>query len=307
MAGGFDAGTFCADSFWDETRRYGVTVVSYSWTMLRDIVEAPPHPGERHHGIRAFIGSGMPAGLWHRVTERIAPAKVVEFYASATTDAMLVNTRGVKVGCKGTPLPGGPELRIVAVDEATHRVALLADGSARQCRPREIGMLLARVDPRAAEAPGRLRGLFAPDDGWLSTGDLFYQDEDGDFWLAGSADSLVTTAHGTVAGSAVEAALGCLDAVDLSATYAVPGPDGHDLAVTALTLRPGHSLDDDHLSAALEELPPDRRPHVVHVVDHIPVSTWHRPLTDALAMKGRPAPGQAVYEFDPVTGGYRAG
>ena len=47
--------------------------------------------------------------------------------------------------------------------------------------------------------------------------------------------------------------------------------------------------------------------HVVHVVDHIPVSTWHRPLTDALAAKGRPSPGNGVYEFDPITGGYRAG
>jgi len=52
--------------------RYGVTVVSYTWTQLRDLVEAPPHPGEQHHTIRTFIGSGMPVGLWHRVIERFA-------------------------------------------------------------------------------------------------------------------------------------------------------------------------------------------------------------------------------------------
>jgi putative long chain acyl-CoA synthase len=201
MAARFDARTFRADtfrsgsswtdasrtnSFWDEARRYRASVVSCSVAMLREIVEAPPHPGERHHGIRVFIGSGMPAGLWHRVAERIAPAKVVELYVSATADAMLVNSHGVKVGCKGTPLPGGPELRIAGVDEATRQVALLADGSARQCRAGEIGMLLARADPHTSP---QLRGLFAPDDAWLSTHDLFYQDEDGDFWLAGSAES----------------------------------------------------------------------------------------------------------------------
>lgn len=68
--------------------------------------------------------------------------------------------------------------------------------------------------------------------------------EDGDYGLAGSADTLVTTVNGIVAGSAVEDALGALDAIDLSVTYAVPGPDGNDLAATAVTLRPGHSLDD---------------------------------------------------------------
>jgi hypothetical protein len=90
--------------------------------------------------------------------------------------------------------------------------------------------------------------------------------EDGDYGLAGSADTLVTTVNGIVAGSAVEDALGALDAIDLSVTYAVPGPDGNDLAATAVTLRPGHSLDD---------------------------------------AQGRPAPGHGVFEFDPVTGGYR--
>jgi putative long chain acyl-CoA synthase len=249
----------------------------------------------------------MPTGLWHRVIERIAPAKVVEFYASTRTDAILVNTGSAKVGCKGTALPGGPELRIVRVDETTHRVALLADGSAESCRPREIGILLARVEPGTSRASRQLRGLFAPDDAWLSTGDLFYQDEDGDYWLAGSVDTLVTTVNGIVAGSAVEDALGALDAIDLSVTYAVPGPDGNDLAATAITLRPGHSLDDDQLSQALGELPPDRRPHVVHIVDRIPLSTWHRPLTGALEAQGRPAPSHGVFEFDPVTGGYRTG
>jgi putative long chain acyl-CoA synthase len=299
------ASRFDPDTFWNETRRYGVTVVSYTWTQLRDLVEAPPHPGEQHHAIRTFIGSGMPVGLWHRVIERFAPARVVEYYASAQTDAILVNMPGAKVGCVGTPLPGSPELRIARIDEKTRRLALRADGSAEECRPREIGMLLSRVEPGMSQPSRPLRGLFAPGDAWLLTGDLFYRDEDGDFWLAGSADSLVTTAHGVVGGSAVEDALGFLDAIDMSVTYAVPGADGDDLAVTAITLRSGRLLDAEDLSAALGQLPPDRRPHVVHVVERIPTSTAHRPLPSAFAEGGRPAPGPGVYQLDPLSGEYR--
>jgi len=298
------ASRFDPDTFWNEARRYGVTVVSYTWTQLRDLVEAPPHPGEQHHTIRTFIGSGMPVGLWHRVIERFAPARVVEYYASGQTDAILVNMPGAKVGCMGTPLPGSPELRIARIDEKTRRLALRADGSAQQCRPREIGMMLSRVEPGMSPAARPHRGLFAPGDAWVATGDLFYRDEDGDFWLAGGADSLVTTAHGVVGGSAVEDALGILDAIDVSVTYAVPGADG-DVAVTAVTLRVGRLLEADDLSAALGQLPPDRRPHFVHVVERIPTSTSHRPLPSAFAAGGRPAPGPGVYMLLPLSGEYQ--
>ena len=37
MASQFDPATF-----WDEVRRYGVTVTSYTWTLLHDLVAAPP-------------------------------------------------------------------------------------------------------------------------------------------------------------------------------------------------------------------------------------------------------------------------
>jgi putative long chain acyl-CoA synthase len=73
---------FDPETFWEETRRYGVTVASYTWTLLHDLVQAPPLPGERHHPLRLFIGSGMPRGLWRRVQQRFRPARVLEFYAS---------------------------------------------------------------------------------------------------------------------------------------------------------------------------------------------------------------------------------
>jgi putative long chain acyl-CoA synthase len=300
------ASRFDPDTFWDEARRYGVTVVSYTWTSLRDVVEAPTHPGEHHHTIRTFIGSGMPAGLWHRVTERFAPARVVEYYASSQTDAILVNMPGTKVGCKGTPLPGSPELRIARIDESTRQLALRADGSAQKCRPREIGMLLSRVETGMSQTARPQRGLFSPGDAWLVTGDLFFRDEDGDYWLAGSADSNVSTPQGIVGGSAVEDALGLLDAIDVSVTYAVPARDDDgDLAVTAVTLRTGRLLHAADLSVALGQLSPDRRPQVVHVVEHIPTSTSHRPLADYFVEDGRPTPGAGVYELDPLTGDYQ--
>ena len=111
MARDFDPATF-----WDEVRRYGVTVGTYTWTMLRDLVEAPTNPNERHHPVRLFMGSGMPKGLWTRVVDRFAPAGIVEFYASTQGEVVLANVSGQKVGAMGRPLPGSARVRIAALD-----------------------------------------------------------------------------------------------------------------------------------------------------------------------------------------------
>jgi putative long chain acyl-CoA synthase len=72
------------DTFVQEVRRYGVTVVTYTWAMLREVVDDPEFALHGNHPVRLFIGSGMPTGLWRQVTERFAPAHIVEFFT--TTD-----------------------------------------------------------------------------------------------------------------------------------------------------------------------------------------------------------------------------
>ena len=125
-------------------RRYGITVASYTWTMLREIAAAPEHAAEHHHPVRLFIGAGMPRGLWRRVARRFYPARVLEFYASTEGEAILVNLSGEKPGCKGRPLPGSAEVRLAAYDVAEGRLRERADGFAVECRPGEVGMLLTR-------------------------------------------------------------------------------------------------------------------------------------------------------------------
>ncbi len=241
--------------FWDEVRRYGVTVASYTWTLLHDLVEAPPQAGERHHPVRLFIGSGMPRGLWRRVQRRFHPARVLEFYASTETGAILVNVCDAKPGAMGRPLPGSPEVRLAAYDIDAGQLVLGHDGFVRRCGTDEVGMLLARA--RASESAGTLalRGVFARDDAWLATGDLFRRDADGDYWRLDSVRDVIRTAAGPVFTAPIRDALGTLPAVDLAVAYAVAGRGGHELAVAAVTVRHGHRLDARSLSAALRSLP----------------------------------------------------
>jgi putative long chain acyl-CoA synthase len=279
--------------FWEEVRRYGVTVASYTWTLLHDLVEAPPQSGERHHPLRLFIGSGMPSGLWRRVQRRFHPARVLEFYASTETGAILVNVSDAKPGSLGRPLPGSPEVRLAAYDIDAGQLVLRPDGFVQECDDDEVGMLLVRARTRDAVSVLSLRGVFARDDSWLATGDLFRRDADGDYWRLDSIRDVIRTAAGPVFAGPIRDALGTLPAVDLAVAYGVRAGRGeHELAVAAVTVRHGHELDAHSLSAALRALPAFERPAVVQVVDSIPVTTWYRPATGPLRAAGIPEPGK---------------
>ena len=284
------ASQFDPATFWEEVRRYGVTVASYTWTLLHDLVEAPPQPGERHHPVRLFIGSGMPRGLWRRVQRRFSPARVLEFYASTETGAVLVNLRDAKAGAMGRPLPGSSEVRLAAYDADAEKLILGAGGFVRRAKTDEVGILVAKTRPvETTSTP--MRGVFTRDDAWLSTGDLFRRDADGDHWRLDGVRDVIHTREGAVFSAPIRDALGDLPAVDLAVSYGVR-PDGAQdaLAVAAVTLRRGHELDAASLAAAVDALPPAQRPTVVRVVDEIPVTTWFRPLTGPLRAAGVPVP-----------------
>ncbi|UTI63543.1 AMP-binding protein [Paraconexibacter antarcticus] len=295
-------------TFWDEVRRYGVTIVTYTWTMLRDLVEAPPHPGERHHPVRLFVGSGMPPALWRRTLDRFGPAGVVEFYTSSVGDAVLVNLGTKKIGAMGRRLPGSARVRIAAYDPDAGRLETGKDGFAIVCDRDEVGMLLCEADADdPAGSDSALRGVFKRDDAWLATGDLFRRDVDGDYWLVDPVGSLIHTSRGAVPSAPIRDALGRLDAVDLAVCYGVPGPGGKAVAVAAVTLREGQELTAAKVTEALSRLEPRRRPSLVRVVAELPVTTWFRPLSGQLRAEGIPTVGQdlPVWVFDEERAAYR--
>jgi putative long chain acyl-CoA synthase len=294
MARRFDPATF-----WEEVRRYGVTVASYTWTMLDELVDAAPQPGERHHPVRLFMGSGMPRNLWRRVQQRFEPARVLEFYASTETGAILVNLGTAKPGAMGRRLPGSPEVRLGAYDADNDQLLLGAGGFVRRCGPGEPGVLLARSREIDTIATTPLRGVFAKDDSWLSTGDIFRQDDDGDYWRLDGASDVIRTAHGAVYTSPIRDALGDLAAVDLAVAYGLRLGEGRpQLAVAAVTVRDDRALDARTLTMALGTLTRDERPAIVHVVDELPVTTWFRPITGPLRDGGLPPAGDRAFYLD---------
>ncbi len=295
---------FHPETFWDEVRRYGATIVSYTWTSLHEVINSPPNRLEKHSPVRLLIGSGMPVSLWRRAQERFAPARVVEFYASTEGEAVLVNVDGRNIGSKGRPLPGGARLRLVACDPFSGRLEEGADGFARLAHEGEIGMLVVNVTT-GNNQPGVLRSLFARGDAWLPTGDLFRR-MDGEYWMVGTPRQILPGNAGPIASQPVEDAIGKLDAVDLVSAF--PAQDGHEKRlIAAVTEVAGRTLLASDLDDALADLPVEARPHCVFLTDHIPVTSWYRMNPGALKIQSvqEAGKGRKVFLIDSAGNNYR--
>ncbi len=293
-----------SERFVQEIRQYGVTVVSYTWAMLREVIDDPSFALTGNHPVRLFIGSGMPTGLWKRVIDVFAPAHVVEFFATTDGQAVLANVSGAKIGSKGRPVPGGGDVELAAYDPDDDLIMEDDRGFVRRADTNEVGVLLAHprgpIDPTASVK----RGVFAAADTWVSTEYLFRRDQDGDYWLVDNRGVVIRTGRGPVYATPIDDAVGSIDAVDLSVTYAVE-TGGQQVAVTALALRPGGSVAAGDLSEALSDLPVGTSPDIVHVVQDMTLSASYRPLLSPMRVDGIPKASRNAWYLDADTNKYK--
>lgn len=267
-------------TFWDEVRRYGVTVVSYTWSQMLPLVDAPPHPAERDHSIRLFLGSGMPRGLWRRIQERFAPAGVLEFWGSAERGAILANVSGVKVGSVGRPLPGAASVKLGRFDLTTRELVRGDDGLVVPAAAGELGLMLTQ-DRVGLFAEAAVTDVFATGDTWQPTASLFRRDADGDHWLEGMIHEIIDTAAGPVLPAPVAAVFEELPNATSAAAYPRPGKRGKDVVCVAVSVQRG--LGPAAVTSAAWRLAEHERPAIVHVVPEMILSSAGRPAGTAIA------------------------
>ncbi|MDB4953524.1 MAG: Polyhydroxyalkanoic acid synthase [Myxococcales bacterium] len=280
---------FDPQTFWDEVRRYGVSVVFYAGEMCRKLVDAEPVLGEKNNPVRLFAGSGMRQDVWRRLIDRFGPVGVLELYASTEANAVLANASGKKIGSVGRPLPGSPEVAVAAWSFADDD--FVREGAGRLVRARldEPGMLVAKLARAGADIahidPRRLlRDAFEAGDTWFVTGDFMRVDSVGDYWWVDRQGQMVKTRLGAVASTRIEDAIYDCPSVALCIAVGRPDPDDptSELPIAAIELHHGEPLDLEALSAATRALPEYARPRRIRVVEHLPMTDGWRPIKRGL-------------------------
>ncbi|NWW82749.1 S27A3 protein, partial [Climacteris rufus] len=85
---------FSASQFWDDCRAEGVTVFQSIGELCRYLVNQPQRPGERQHGLRLAVGSGLRPDVWRSFQRRFGPIRIVETYGMSEGNVTLFNYTG---------------------------------------------------------------------------------------------------------------------------------------------------------------------------------------------------------------------
>lgn len=284
---------FSARRYWSDARRVGATVGLYVGEILRWLIDAAPHPDERHHGLRAFMGNGLAADVWPRVVERTGVTEIIEFYGATEGNTLLVNTTG-KIGSCGRPVL--PEMLAGLYLARTDGDAPLRDATGRclPCADDEPGELLVRIgwlpssrfdgyrDPEATAAK-ILHDVRRNGDRYFRTGDLMRRDRDGDFFFVDRlGDTWRWKGHNVSTREVAEAIGPALAGVPFAVYGArIPGREGRAGMVAV-----EGEIDLDVLHAAAAALPAYARPAFVRRVAALDHTASGKTITARLREEG---------------------
>mgnify|MGYP001819833606 FL=1 len=282
--------SFDPDTFWDDVRLYGATVVFYAGEMLRELLRAEPSATDNKNPIRLFAGSGLRADVWEEIVERFGPLGILEFYASTEGNAVLANASGEKVGSLGHPLPGSADVTLASFDFDAEAFVRDERGMVVVPGPNEEGILLARLDDAhpmvhlagGADAGKRLlRDVADKGDTWFVSWDVLRRDADGDYWFVDRASRMLRTPSGRVATRSIENALYGLPMLRHTVVYGIE-QDGFDRPVAVIATQNDRPLDLPVWNEFAAGLDPAERPTWVKRVEQIPMTDGFRPNKSAI-------------------------
>ncbi|MEQ2265233.1 hypothetical protein XENORESO_004203 [Xenotaenia resolanae] len=181
---------FSASQFWDDCRKYNVTVVQYIGEVMRYLCCTPKRDNDRDHKVRLAIGNGVRAEVWREFLNRFGNIKVLEFYASTEGNVGFLNYAG-KIGAVGRVHFLHQKLfPYILVKYDTERDEPMRDASGLciEASKGETGLLVSKITdiaPFVGYAQNeeqtekkKLRNVLKKGDLYFNTGDLMKIDKD---------------------------------------------------------------------------------------------------------------------------------
>ncbi len=168
-----------------------------------------------------------------------------------------------KIGTIGIPFPS-TDIRVVDPEEPTRQVA-----------QGEVGELIIKGPQVFAGYWNRPEETAAAllEDGWLRTGDLVAQDEDGFVTVVDRKKELIITGGFNVSPSEVERVVNSTPGVAESAVVGIPRGGGAEVVTAVVIVEPGTTFDEDAArQAAREHLAEYKRPTTYLVWEELPKS-----------------------------------
>ncbi|CAH1255497.1 SLC27A2 [Branchiostoma lanceolatum] len=247
---------FSASRFWDDCRKYNVTVVQYIGELLRYLCAQPKRADDKDNQVWAAVGNGLRPEIWTEFQERFNVKDIMEFYAATEGNVGFVNVLQ-KFGAVGYASPLMRKLRpcnFVKYDVATGEPIRDENGWCIETKPGENGLVIAPITKKtffdgyagkkALSDKKVLRDVFKKGDGYFNSGDVLFMDTEYFVYFVDRLGDTFRWKGENVATTEVSQVLSEYEPIQEANVYGVkiPGYDGR-AGMASIIVRPDQSLD----------------------------------------------------------------
>eukprot|EP00070_Physeter_catodon_P015689 XP_023973853.1 very long-chain acyl-CoA synthetase isoform X3 [Physeter catodon] len=286
---------FSASQFWDDCRKYNVTIIQYIGELLRYLCNSPQKLNDRDHKVRVALGNGLRGDVWREFIKRFGDIHIYEFYASTEGNIGFVNyTR--KVGAVGRVnylLRKVVNYELIKYDVEKDEPVRDGNGYCIKVPKGEVGLLVCRITqltPFSGYAGGKtqtekkkLRDVFKKGDLYFNSGDLLMMDHENFIYFHDRVGDTFRWKGENVATTEVADIVGLVDFVQEVNVYgvSVPGHEGR-IGMASIKMKEDHEFDGRKLFKHVADyLPNYARPWFLRIQDTIEITGTfkHRKVT----------------------------
>lgn len=257
---------FDPDAFLDLIEKERITAVNMVPTMLQMLLGHPKFDTIDVGHLRQVIygASPMPRPVIEQAMQRWGQGKFWQYYGQTECPLTIAVLRpedhqGELLGACGRP---AIDVEIRLVDEAGRDVP--------EGEPGEIAVRAPSMMAGYHNAPALNKEMFM-DGGWLRTRDLAQFDERGFLHLKDRTSDMIITGGYNVYPRELEDVLMAHPAVAECAVIGLPDPQWVEAVTAVVALKPGHTVDDNTLTAFItERVASYKKPRRVIFTDAIP-------------------------------------
>uniref|UniRef100_A0A8C4EJN3 long-chain-fatty-acid--CoA ligase n=1 Tax=Dicentrarchus labrax TaxID=13489 RepID=A0A8C4EJN3_DICLA len=288
MAGAIDRGItiilrrkFSASQFWDDCRKYNVTVMQYIGETMRYLCNTPKKDNEKNHRVRIAIGNGVRTDIWTEFLNRFGDIKVRELYAATEGNIGFINYTS-KIGVVGRVnfkkynyffFP----YTLIKFDVEKEEPVRNSEGLCIEAARGETGLLVGRITQRSPfvgyagnqqqTEKKRLRNVLQKGDLYFNTGDLLQIDHQNFVYFQDRVGDTFRWKGENVATSEVADVLTMANCILEANVYGVK-VEGHEgrIGMAAVLLKEGEDFDcSGTFKQVVNYLPAYARPRFIRI------------------------------------------
>ncbi|KAG7476501.1 hypothetical protein MATL_G00083560 [Megalops atlanticus] len=270
---------FSASQFWNDCKKYNVTIFQYIGELCRYLCNQPKAEGEKDHKVRMAVGNGLRQDVWREFHRRFGEIRMCEVYGSTEGNICFMNHNG-RIGAVGRSTCLYKlffKYDLVKYDMVKDEPIRNEQGFCERVRSGETGLLVSKIStqsPFFGYAGSKqqtekklLRDVFVKGDMYFNTGDLMAEDEEDFISFKDRVGDTFRWKGENVATTEVTEILGLVDFIQEANVYGVevPGNEGR-AGMAAVIVRPGFEFDGKKLfDHVLRDLPSYARPLFIRI------------------------------------------